>query len=145
MNPKGNDNIGHTKKYNREMRLKISKLIRSEWAQAKDTYPSAEDFAEQALGALKREGIKSPDGTVLTLRGVKYQVQRTGITFKGRKGKIKSFNKPMIHPIETRAERMELVKTLSKIPLALQGVLDDENLSPKQRRSMFEAYFEINK
>lgn len=151
MNPNGNKNIGGTKKYGPFVRQKISRIIRKEWDAVKSNPPSADEFGELALNALKKAGIVSPDGTALNLRGVKYQVQRTGIKFKGRVSKMRRMGvlptsrpKP-VAPIETKEERSEIIKSLSSIPVALRGVLTDESLSPKQRTAMFEAYFELNK
>lgn len=143
MNAQGNKTIGKTKKYDGFTRKQISNIIKREWSAVKETHPSSDEFAEKALQTLVNAGVKSPDGSPLNIRGVKYQVQRTGIKFKGRMTRLRK--KGIQLPIETPMVRNEIVQTLSKVPLALKGILEDQTLNPKQRTAMFEAYFELNK
>ena len=143
MNKKGNKQIGNTKKYDSFMRKHISNIIKREWAAVKDSHLSSDEFADKALAALVKDGVKSPDGSPLNLRGVKYQVHRTGIKFKGRVSRMRK--KAIVAPVEAASTKAQILQTLSKVPLALKGILEDQSLNPQQRTAMFEAYFELNK
>lgn len=160
MNATGNLLIGKTKKYNQMIRDRISTVIRKEWSKVKANPPSAEAFARTMLPILKDSGFRSPEGQPLTLRGVKYQVQRTGIRFKGRVSRMKAteedaviLHTPTPSTIErfevqhtkpeSKEDRVTMVNSLSRIPMALKGILEDESLTAKQRKQMFEAYFDL--
>lgn len=153
MNPKGNKTIGKTKKYSKEQRREITKLIKTEWAKVKANNPSSEEFASQVQHTLSAVGIKSPQGGALSLRGVKYQVQRSGIKFKGRLGRRNAPSNVVSNPRptvpatsvykESEADRAEIVQTLGGIPKALRGILEDDQISGKQRVAMFSAWFEL--
>lgn len=146
MNRKGNKTIGKTKKYDKEQRRLITRLIRKEWDGVKGNNPSSDEFAQQALKNLAQAGVKSPDGQSLTLRGVKYQVQRSGIKFKGRMSRL-SRTAPKVVPApkqrETIQDRQDMVASLQAIPTALRGILEDNSISGEQRTAMFAAYFEL--
>lgn len=150
MTTKGNMHIKETKKYDSEDRKKITDLILREYKVLKDKDPDGMTFAHHMLKVLTKEGFKAPDGSSLTLRGVRYQVLRSGIGFKGARLIEEQGTAPIV-TVENKAapavttEKQEIMQSLFKIPALLERILMDEEVSSSQRVSLVKAWFEVEK
>jgi hypothetical protein len=130
MNSRGNKKIGKMKRYSKELRERITEIILRERAGAGKDMTQGDEFAELCLKALKKEGFKSPDGKPLTLRGVRYQILRSGIRFQGF-----GYSPPPVPsaPVEKDTDREEILGRLGGLPRLVEAILEDTSLSADQK------------
>jgi len=141
---KGNMNIKNAVQYSTRKRGAITTIILREYKILKDKDPDGTTFALHVLSKLQEANYTAPDGSPLTLRGVRYQVLRSGIGFRGARvvpAPIFVTPKPAPEPEQKR----EILRSLSKLPELLERIVMSEDVSPAQRAALVEAWFEVKK
>lgn len=143
----GNMKIKEAQKYGTYMRKEITKRILKEYKVMKEKDPDGMTFATYMLKVLTDAGFKAPDGSPLTLRGVRYQVLRSGISFRGARMRTTT---PTLEvdptPVKRHSpDKQEILQSLSKIPSLLKTILTDSTVTPEQRVRLVAAWFELQK
>lgn len=155
---KGNMNIKNTATYDAATRKKITDLILKEYKALKDKDPDGQTFATHMLQVLTKAGFTAPDGSQLTHRGVRYQVLRSGIGFKGARLIEEQGKDPIVKvsllrdaptvipkPAPQPAVKQAVLESLSSLPALLERIIVDETVTPRQRAALVEAWFEVKK
>lgn len=153
---KGNSDIGHTKRYSPEQRMKISKLTQEEWVKKGADFKSGAEFAAHMRKVYAANGIKSPEGKGLSIRTVRFQIQRSGISFReayaggtARPAKlppVAAKNGLKVTQVEAETESLVMPEDTRIVgcPSWLRSFLTDDSLTDKQKVLMVKAAFGIN-
>lgn len=139
MTTKGNPNIKEAAKYDNKVRKQITERILKEYKAMKHKDPIGSQFAAHMLTVLSKAGYTAPDGSPLTLRGVRYQVLRSGIGFQG--GRLTEnrpapyiVTTPVPAPVVVKPEAKEAVRqALSGVEALVNQILRDTTI-PAERR-----------
>lgn len=143
---KGNMSIKESVKYSTKTRQEITDRILREYKILKDKDPNGMTFAAHMLKVLTDAGYKSPDGSPLTLRGIRYQVLRSGIGFEGSRLRKGPIDLPTVTPkLAPQAGKQDVLQAIRKVPDLLERILRDTTVTPEQRVGLVKAWFELEK
>lgn len=148
---KGNMKIKEAAKYDNKVRQQITERILKEYKAMKHKDPIGSQFAAHMLTVLSKAGYTAPDGSPLTLRGVRYQVLRSGIGFQG--GRLTEnrpapfiVTTPVPAPVEVPTQARTAVRqALTGVDALVRTILKDDSVSPETRVRAAQALLSLDK